>query len=50
MPYEIATDEVWEGSRLVISDRVTKQAERSECLSLIFSGLADITARHGGTR
>ena len=50
MPYEIATDEVWEGSRLVISDRVTKQAERSECLALIFSGLADITARHGGTQ
>ena len=49
MPYEIATDEVWEGSRLVISDHVDKQADRSECLSLIFTGLADITARHGGS-
>jgi acyl homoserine lactone synthase len=49
MPYEIASDEVWEGSRLVISNRVIKQAERSECLALIFSGLAEITARHGGT-
>lgn len=48
MPYDIATDEVWEGSRLVISDRVTRQAERSECLALIFSGLAEIAARHGG--
>jgi acyl homoserine lactone synthase len=49
MPYEIASEEVWEGSRLVISERVTKQAERSECLALIFSGLAEITAQHGGT-
>ncbi len=48
MPYDIATDDVWEGSRLVISDDLTKQAERSECLALIFTGLAEITNRHGG--
>jgi acyl homoserine lactone synthase len=48
MPYDIASDEVWEGSRLVISDRLRRPAERSECLALIFSGLADIAARHGG--
>jgi len=48
MPYEIACEEVWEGSRLVISNQVIKQRERSECLALIFSGLADIAVRHGG--
>lgn len=48
MPYEIANDEVWEGSRLVISNSLKKGSERSECLSLIFSGLADIAARNGG--
>ena len=48
MPYEIASDEVWEGSRLVIADSLRNPAERSTCLSLIFSGLAEIAADHGG--
>jgi acyl homoserine lactone synthase len=48
MPYDIASDEVWEGSRLVISDKLRTQAERSQCLSLIFGGLVDITNRNGG--
>jgi N-acyl-L-homoserine lactone synthetase len=49
MPYEIANDEVWEGSRLVISNKLKNSSERSECLSLIFSGLGEIAARHGGS-
>ncbi len=48
MPSDIANDDVWEGSRLVISDSVTKQSERSECLSLIFEGMVQIANRNGG--
>jgi acyl homoserine lactone synthase len=49
MPLDIASDEVWEGSRLVISDSVASHSERSQCLSLIFGGLVDIANRNGGT-
>ena len=49
MPFDIASDEVWEGSRLVISDAVTSQSERAECLALIFGGLVDIANRNGGS-
>jgi acyl homoserine lactone synthase len=48
MPRDIVSDEVWESSRLVISDDVTNRFERSECLSLIFEGLVDIANRFGG--
>ena len=48
MPSDIVSDEVWESSRLVISESVTTQAERTECLYLIFEGLVGITCRHGG--
>jgi acyl homoserine lactone synthase len=48
MPSDIASDEVWEGSRLVISDAVTCQSERAQCLSLIFGGMVDIANRNGG--
>ena len=42
MPSDIATDEVWECTRLVISDRVASRRDRAECLSLIVEGLVDI--------
>lgn len=48
MPSDIATDAVWECTRLVISDSVVGHSERSECLSLIVGGLVDIAARNGG--
>ena len=48
MPFDIASDEVWEGSRLVISDTVTSQSERAQCLALIFGGMVDIANRNGG--
>jgi acyl homoserine lactone synthase len=49
MPADIVSDEVWESSRLVISDHVTHRSERAECLRLIFEGLVDIANRNGGT-
>lgn len=48
MPNDIVSDDVWESTRLVISDIVTDRDERAECLRLIFEGLVDITCRHGG--
>ena len=49
MSVEIATPNVWECTRLVMSDSLTTQAERSECLTLIVDGLVEITRKRGGT-
>lgn len=46
----IETPGVWECTRLVISDGVTTQQERSLCLSMIVEGLADVARRHGADR
>lgn len=48
MPADVATSEVWECTRLVISDAVTSHAERADCLGMIVEGLVDITHRQGG--
>jgi acyl homoserine lactone synthase len=40
-------DAVWECTRLVVSERLTRQAERSECLSLIVEGLVEVSRHHG---
>lgn len=48
MPGDIATNEVWEITRLVISDSLATKAERSDCLSLILEGLVGISNRQGG--
>jgi N-acyl-L-homoserine lactone synthetase len=48
MGSDVATDEVWECTRLVISNRLDCQAARSECLSLIVGGLIDVASSHGG--
>lgn len=48
MSVEIATPNVWECTRLVVSDSLTTAAERTECLTLIVDGLVDITRRQGG--
>ncbi len=47
MSVEIATPNVWECTRLVISDELTTQAERATCLAMIVDGLVD-TARAKG--
>ncbi len=48
LPCDIATNEVWECTRLVTSDRVERQSERAECLSMVIGGVADIASRNGG--
>ena len=48
MPSDVRTREVWECTRLVVSDSVATQGERAECLSMIVGGLVDIANRHGG--
>jgi len=47
MTTDIAAPDVWECTRLVISDALTTQAERSDCLRLIVDGLVE-TARAEG--
>lgn len=44
---EIDTPQVWECTRLVMSDDVRTRADRSRCLSLIVDGLAETARRHG---
>lgn len=46
----IESDQVWECTRLVISDDVAGQKDRSECLSLIVDGLTRIAAHHGASQ
>lgn len=48
MPYEVASDDVWECTRLVVADSVTTQSERADCLSLIVEGLIEIANENGG--
>lgn len=48
MQVEIATPHVWECTRLVISESLQTQAERSECLELIVDGLVDTVRAAGG--
>lgn len=47
MATEVASDRVWECTRLVISDDVRTHADRSICLSLIVSGLVTTAAEAG---
>lgn len=45
---EIATDDVWEITRLVISDEVGTQAERADCLSLVLGRAVELVLEQGG--
>ena len=47
MSVEIASPLVWECTRLVISDALTTQVERSECLTLIVDGLVEVARKKG---
>lgn len=47
---DIVDEELWECTRLVMSDDVATHAERSTCLSLIVQGLIDVAAEKGATR
>ncbi|MGB3314645.1 MAG: acyl-homoserine-lactone synthase [Albidovulum sp.] len=46
---EIETPDVWECTRLVMSDEVKTQSDRSQCLALIVDGLADVARKHGAS-
>jgi acyl homoserine lactone synthase len=48
MSVEIASPQVWECTRLVISDALTTAEERSKCLRLIVDGLVGMTLAQGG--
>ncbi|OWY18123.1 hypothetical protein B6V73_05820 [Thioclava sp. JM3] len=47
LPTEIASETVWECTRLVISDALTTQAERATCLRLIVDGLVERAKERG---
>lgn len=49
VPEEIVSQEVWECTRLVVSDELHTQADRLECLSLMLSACDDILNDHGGS-
>lgn len=49
LPDEIATEEVWECTRLVISDELTTHADRSACLRLIVDGLVERAIERGAS-
>lgn len=48
MPADIATDEVWECTRLVVSDELRHPGDRAACLSMVVGGLVDIAYMRGG--
>ncbi len=49
IPSTDATANVWEVTRTVISDEVSTQAGRSECLSLMLDGAVDVARAQGAT-
>jgi acyl homoserine lactone synthase len=50
LPQQVATPRVWECTRLVISDSLRSQSERSQCLALIVEGLVRVARAHGATQ
>ena len=49
IPHAEVTSSVWEATRVVISDELTTQAERSECLALVLDGIVEQARAHNGT-
>jgi N-acyl-L-homoserine lactone synthetase len=45
---EIVSDDVWECTRLVISDALESHAERTDCLSMLLSGAVELICEAGG--
>lgn len=48
MNAEVETPNIWECTRLVMSDEVTGHHDRAQCLQLIVDGLVSVANRHGG--
>lgn len=49
MGSEVQRPDVWECTRLVMSDSVNNHQDRALCLSLIVEGLAEVARRHGAS-
>ncbi len=49
MAADVETDDMWECTRLVMSDDVDTHADRSMCLGLIVQGLVDVAAEQGAS-
>lgn len=47
---DIVDEQLWECTRLVMSDDVRTHKERSTCLSLIVDGLIDLVTDHGASK
>ena len=47
MPDNISSPDVWEMTRLVLSDEVTDMYERRTCLQIVCDGCIDIVQSHG---
>lgn len=47
---DIVDGDLWESTRIVMSESVRTHAERSMCLSLIMDGMIDVTTENGGSR
>ncbi|MCB2130788.1 MAG: autoinducer synthase [Rhodobacteraceae bacterium] len=47
---DIETPLIWECTRLVMSDALHTQPDRSQCLALIVEGLADVARRNGASQ
>lgn len=47
---DIAQDDIWECTRLVMSNAVSTHAARSTCLQLIVQGLVDVAGAQGADR
>ena len=50
MPSDVAQPDIWECTRLVISDEVATHAARSHCLTLIVDGLIEVASAHGASQ
>lgn len=50
MPRDVASEDTWECTRLVMSDDVSTHADRSQCLALIVDGLIEVAAKQGASR
>ncbi len=54
IPFDLFKDhmagpDIWEGTRLVVSDDLTSVAQRTRCLALVIDGLMRIIGPRGGT-
>ena len=47
---DIVSDDMWEFTRLVMSEDVNTHADRSKCLGLIVQGLVDVAVEQGASQ